>query len=109
MSDPRRPSTRPMTRRGFHRLGASLLLGVGASGLVARPIWADTEPPVGELPANAPMLDALRYVEASVTPGRECANCVLFQAGSAGRGKCSLFRDGSVNAKGWCSSWTPKA
>jgi hypothetical protein len=55
------------------------------------------------------MLDALRYVEASVTPGRECANCVLFQAGFAGRGKCGLFRDGSVNAKGWCSSWTPKA
>jgi hypothetical protein len=104
-------SERHLTRRGFHRLGASFLLGlgVGASGLVARPLRAAGEQPlVTEIPTNQAMVSALRYVNESATAGQDCAGCVLYQAGAGGRGKCGLFQEGVVDARGWCSSWTVK-
>lgn len=52
-------------------------------------------------------------------PGGEtqfCNNCALFMAGPvklSGHegewGKCAIFPQGAVNAKGWCNSWSPKA
>ncbi|MBL7663330.1 high-potential iron-sulfur protein [bacterium] len=45
-----------------------------------------------------------------------CNNCMLWQQGGLkveGQegewGKCALFMDGLVSAKGWCNSWAPKA
>jgi len=103
-------SERHLTRRSFHRLGASFVLGVGASGLVARPLRAaDEQPLVTEIPANQAMVSALRYVNESTTAGQACAGCVLYQAGASGRGKCGLFQQGVVDARGWCGSWTAKA
>jgi hypothetical protein len=42
--------------------------------------------------------------------GQKCSGCVLFR-GKAGdaQGKCPLFGDKEVSAKGWCSAWAKKA
>ena len=43
---------------------------------------------------------------------QNCANCMFYtKAGKAKgeeAGKCQLFPQGHVTAKGWCSSWTKK-
>jgi High potential iron-sulfur protein len=99
---------RTLTRRGFHRLGASFLLAVTSSGLVARRVSAEGDRLVTEIPANQPMLGALQYVNQSTKPDQHCASCVLFQPASEGRGHCGLFREGLVSAQGWCASWSKK-
>lgn len=101
-------SVRVLTRRSFHRLGASFVLAVGASGLIARRAGAEPERLVTEVPANQVMLGALQYVNESPKPDQHCENCVLYQAGTEGRGKCGLFAEGLVSAKGYCTSWSKK-
>lgn len=98
------------TRRELGRLslvGAGALLAGGAN-LVARTAWAEAEGPITEFEANKPILAAVNYVEKSETPDQMCSGCILFTAGSGGRGKCTLFQQGTVNANGHCSSWAAK-
>ncbi|MEE4296076.1 MAG: high-potential iron-sulfur protein [Wenzhouxiangella sp.] len=56
---------------------------------------------------DASEVDAARYPNRD--PSHNCANCILYQ-GAAGEewGGCPLFPGKVVNAKGWCSSYTPK-
>ncbi|HUB90378.1 MAG TPA: high-potential iron-sulfur protein [Dyella sp.] len=62
-----------------------------------------------------PTAKAMNYVEdasSSNNPlyraGSTCANCQFYHGPDAGYGTCQLFPGKAVNAKGWCSSYTPK-
>lgn len=101
---------RKFTRRELGRLslaGAGALLAGGAT-LVARTARADSHGSITEYEANKPILGAVQYVEKSAKDGQACSGCILYTAGSGGRGKCTLFQQGTVNATGWCSSWAAK-
>ena len=101
---------RKFTRRELGRIslaGAGALLA-GGSGLIARVARAEAHGPVTEFEANKPVLSAVQYVEKSAKEGQICSGCILYTAGSDGRGKCTLFQQGTVNANGWCTSWAAK-
>lgn len=57
---------------------------------------------------DAAKVDAAKYP--TFAPGRNCANCQLFQ-GKSGEawGACGAVGGKLVNAKGWCVSWVKKA
>lgn len=52
-----------------------------------------------------PTAKALQYTEKSTTDGQTCANCKLYQGGTAASGPCPLFPGKDVAAAGWCKSW----
>jgi High potential iron-sulfur protein len=63
--------------------------------------------------ADDPTAKALKYVSDASTasgskPGSKCANCKLYQGGTAAQGGCLLFPGKAVMAAGWCASWTAK-
>lgn len=37
-----------------------------------------------------------------------CKNCLQYNPVNANWGKCNIFATGLVNAKGWCSTYSPK-
>ena len=98
---------RKFTRRELGRMG---LVGAGAIlvGGRVRAARADSHGPITGYEANKPVLAAVQYVEASAKEGQHCSNCLLYTAGEGGRGKCQLFMQGTVNDKGWCTSWAAK-
>ncbi len=57
----------------------------------------------------------LKYVEASTTKGKNCANCIQYreEMTHAGKkvGKCAIFPAQYVKSEGYCSVWAmnPKA
>lgn len=60
-----------------------------------------------KVPAN------LKVAKAGVEGSKQtCSNCMFYtKAGTNGGeevGKCQLFPQGHVTAKGWCASWTKK-
>jgi len=60
-----------------------------------------------------PTAKALKYVNdaskaSEAKPGSKCANCSLYQGGSAAQGGCLLFPGKAVMATGWCATWTAK-
>ena len=66
---------------------------------------------------DATKVDTTKYPKRQGPEGAKqfCSNCALYTQGGiklAGQegewGKCSLFADGLVNAKGWCNSWVLK-
>lgn len=71
------------------------------------------------LSPDDPQAKALGYVEdaANVDPaewpkfadpsGQHCANCALYQGGSADWGGCGIFPGKQVAAAGWCNAWVP--
>ena len=58
--------------------------------------------------ADDPTAKALGYTDKSTTAGQTCANCVLYQGGSAATGPCPVFPGKDVAAAGWCKSWAAK-
>jgi len=40
--------------------------------------------------------------------GQQCANCALFQGGSAEWGACPLFNGQQVKRTGWCNAYAPR-
>ena len=57
---------------------------------------------------------AVKVAKSGVDGAKQnCANCMFYaKAGKAGgdeAGKCQLFPQGNVKAKGWCISWAKKA
>ncbi|GLQ42157.1 high-potential iron-sulfur protein [Dyella nitratireducens] len=52
--------------------------------------------------------DATSSKHALYKAGSICANCQFYHGPDAGYGTCQLFPGKAVNAKGWCSSYTPK-
>lgn len=110
---------RPMrSRRTF-------LTIAGATGAAALIGWRP-QPALAEgaqlphLSESDPMAKALMYTEDSskvdkskaptFKAGSKCSNCNFYQ-GTQGQayGPCQLFAGKSVNANGWCASYSPKA
>ena len=63
---------------------------------------------VDQIPANAGLLASLQYANLSPIAGQVCAGCQLYTPVSEDKGKCVLFLQGLVAAKGHCSSWVKK-
>lgn len=93
-----------ITRREFHQLG-SWALAAACLPAVARSARAEAgEKLVTDYPENAPVIEALQYVHETAKPGQQCDGCILYTAGSDGRGKCQVLPLGEVKATGWCLS-----
>lgn len=68
----------------------------------------DTAPNVAlvtDIPANAALVSTLQYVNEAKDPAKVCSGCQLYTPTIPGRGKCTLFTQGLVLAKGHCVSW----
>jgi len=101
----------PITRREFATaaaLAAAAVAGGLGSALVAARSAAADDALITDVPGNATMITALAYVNESAKAGQICSGCVLYTGPAEGRGKCALFQQGQVAAKGWCQSWAPK-
>lgn len=55
---------------------------------------------------NAKQVDKARFPR--YANGQACANCMLYQGGSAALGGCPIFAGKQVAASGWCSSYVKK-
>ncbi len=101
-----------ITRRQFARIAAAGVAAVGgglAATWVPRPAAAEEgDKLVTEFAANQPIIGSLNYVNESVKEGQVCGGCVLYTGPAEGLGKCALFQQGKVPARGWCQSWAPK-
>jgi len=85
-------------------LGAVLVpIAVRTASAADLPLVADDDPTAKALKYTP---DASKATAAK--PGSKCANCTLYQGGTAAQGGCLLFPGKAVKATGWCSSWTPK-
>ena len=97
-----------MDRRSFLRTGLTSAVALPVAATVFGARIARAEEDVAAIEANKVMVQALQYVAESTKEGQKCDNCQLYAAGEAGTGKCQLFPQGVVNAKGWCMSWAQK-
>ena len=97
---------RGITRRRFHQLGAAAVVAA-ATPWIAHPARGD-ERRVSEIPENAALLEGIQYVPESAKEGQRCANCLLFQPGEDGVGKCQILMQGVVPETAWCVSWAAK-
>jgi hypothetical protein len=82
-------------------------------GLVAVPVIAiagyHSTSYAAMVSADDPTAKALSYTGKSTKDGQTCANCSLYQGGSAASGPCPIFPGKDVAATGWCKSWVAKA
>jgi hypothetical protein len=82
-------------------------------GLVSIPVLAIAGLPstsnAAMVSADDPTAKALAYTAKSTTAGQTCANCSLYQGGTAASGACPIFPGKDVAAAGWCKSWVKKA
>lgn len=100
------------SRRRFLKIAAGTTAAVVVIGGLPRFARAAELPP---LSPSDPTAKALSYVEdaskadsAKRKAGTDCSNCMFYSGGPTGRGPCQLFPGKSVNAKGWCVSYSPK-
>jgi hypothetical protein len=81
-------------------------------GLASIPVLAitgyQTSAHAAMLSVDDPTAKALAYTEKSTKEGQSCANCNLYQGGSAASGACAIFPGKDVAAAGWCKSWVAK-
>ncbi|MEQ8262930.1 high-potential iron-sulfur protein [Pseudohaliea sp.] len=78
-------------------------------------IASDGMPKVDEASAKAKQL-AYVHDASTVSPGaqpryaegQQCANCALYQGGSAEWGACPLFNGQQVKRTGWCNAYAPR-
>ncbi|MBT8120106.1 MAG: high-potential iron-sulfur protein [Gammaproteobacteria bacterium] len=81
-------------------------------GLASIPVLAitgyQTSAHAAMLSADDPTAKALAYTEKSTVEGQNCANCNLYQGGTAASGGCPIFPGKDVAAAGWCKSWVAK-
>jgi hypothetical protein len=82
-------------------------------GLVAIPVVAiagfHSTSYAAMVSADDPTAKALSYTDKSTTEGQSCANCNLYQGGTAATGPCPIFPGKDVAAAGWCKSWIARA
>ena len=84
-------TTTPLSRRAMLG-GTALVLGAGASGLMATSALAAKTPQKAAMYQDKPK------------DGKMCSACTQFEA----PGSCKLV-DGSISPNGWCQLFTPKA
>ena len=99
-----------MTRREFATRSAlaAAAIGSGLSALTPGRALAADDALITEIASNEMMITTLGYVNETPKPDQSCANCVLYTGPAEGSGKCALFQQGAVAAKGWCKSWAAK-
>lgn len=99
-------------RRRFLKLAGGVAAAAVVLGALPRRAWAALPHLSAAKNATA---KAMSYVEDNTKapsphkPGQDCSKCVHFQ-GKAGQpyGPCAIFPGFDVNAKGWCTAFTPK-
>ena len=104
MSEPERFDRRALLRRialGVSLTPALLAKSPTAHAAAAPPWLSETEPAAK---AVHYVEDVSRAKEAS--PGAQCSNCSIYTALSDSAGTCTLFKNKSVKAAGWCSAWS---
>ncbi|HEX7370334.1 MAG TPA: high-potential iron-sulfur protein [Rhodanobacteraceae bacterium] len=100
-------------RRRFLKLAGGVAAAAVLLGSLPRRAWAALPHLSAATNATA---KAMHYVEDDTKappphkPGQDCSKCAHFQ-GKAGQpyGPCMIFPGFDVNAKGWCSAFTPKS
>lgn len=85
----------------------SILKGMAAIPVIAT-IGFQGKASAAMLSVDDPTAKSLGYVEKSTVEGQNCANCNLYQGGSAAAGGCPIFPGKDVAAAGWCKSWVKK-
>lgn len=60
--------------------------------------------------ADGSTVDGTKFPRKATPEGANmtCANCAQYTALNGGWGKCNIFAQGAVAAKGWCNSWVQK-
>lgn len=61
--------------------------------------------PVTAFAANAALVTTLQYVSEGADPQKICSGCQLYTPVDGEKGRCTLFQQGLVAAKGHCTSW----
>lgn len=56
--------------------------------------------------ADTTKVDQKKFPKHAAT--QKCANCSLYQGGTAAWGACPIFTGKQVAASGWCSAWVLK-
>lgn len=100
-------------RRQFLKTTLVAIAAVMAGATIRKAFGAGDMPHLTDADPTAKAMD---YVDDATTsknklykPGSVCANCQLYSGGPTGYGDCQLFPGKLVSAKGWCTSYTPKA
>lgn len=100
------------SRRRFLKIAAGTAAVAAVAGGLPRLARAADLPHVTDADPTA---KALGYVEDNTAtknpkhkPGEACSSCQFYSGGPTGYGPCQLFPGKSVNAKGWCVSYTSK-
>lgn len=102
-----------LNRRQFLERAAVLGAGIGAGALLmgcksggGGLTCTDT---AGLAPADVQLRSTSAYVDHSTTPGQNCLNCSLFQAGAEGAcGTCTVIK-GPIHPEGHCNLWAATA
>lgn len=101
------------SRRRFLKVAAGTTVAAVVMGGLPRFSRAADLPPVTDADPTAKALgyveDASKATNAKHVAGSNCSNCQFYTGGTTGRGPCQLFPGKSVNAGGWCVSYSKKA
>ena len=105
-----------MNRREFLQTGLTAAAVLPVAGALLRPTTARAEDKlVTELAAAgdemaASLVTALGYVAISEKEDENCANCLFYEPGAGGTGKCQLMPvpGGVVADAAWCTSFSKK-
>lgn len=99
--------TTRMTRRGLLRSGLQMTLAgvVVSASTVAR---AQGEKSCLDGKMDPGLAESMNFTEHSTTANQTCSNCGLFDGDGSACAHCQIFSC-TVNPKGHCDSWAPKA
>lgn len=112
------------SRRQFFKRGAfvvaSLALfrigtgrGLGALAQAEETVVSETEPMSQAMgyKKDASKVDVKKFPKRAGAEGKKqfCDNCQFYAKANGKQGKCQIFTNRLVEAKGWCNTWTKKA
>lgn len=106
-----------ITRRQLLHFAGAAAVAIPVTNIVTQSqAFAEGSPQVA---LDDPTAIALGYVHDTTTVDKAvnaqhsnaqtCANCALIQSGEGEWRPCAIFPGKTVNANGWCKSWSPKA
>lgn len=97
-----------MTRRDSLRWLAVGMAAAFVPGCKSGPKELACNDTSGLDPAALGLRNAVKYVDKSTTPGKECDNCEHYVAGPPDAcGTCKVVK-GPINPKGYCTTWAEK-
>jgi len=114
----------PSRRQFFKRAAVALASLVLAPALLARaagdaqgaeaklPPLTDADPTAKALGyhPSAAKVDVAKWPKRAGAGGKsqKCSSCMFYTGADKKTGKCQIFPKNSVNADGWCNSWSKK-